>query len=650
MHLAAICAAVLSVVPVLADATVPLADFVHEDQFSQPRLSPDGKHVAITVRLPSGDRFIPVLMMYTVPEMKMTGAIRMKAFEVPANYFWVSPTRLVVAKAREFGSREAPQMTGEVVAVELDGSKQAYLFGYDMFMYSKQGERYGDDHAYGSIEGMSNKRDGHVFVGSYAWRGKNSLLYDIDSNKSTRKLVADLPVQDLSFVLQHNGTPRFATGVDDQSRAVEFRFDDASGRWNKIEKRDFRRYHPFQFSADDREFIASYSVHGEPDQLVREDLATGKRSILFQDAVGSVGGTLYTSDSLPFAAYSAVGIPSLRYFDENGADARLHKELSAQFPGEYLNFIDYSDDGKLLLFSLKSDRDPGSYYLFNRETMKADMLFSAMEKIDPEQMAERRPISFRARDGLELHGFLTIPRGTGAAKPPMVVLPHGGPHGPYDNWFFDEDAQFLASRGYAVLQVNFRGSGGRGLNFLEAGYRQWGTKIIDDLVDGTRWAIAQGMADGERVCAYGASFGGYASMMLAAREPSLYKCAVGYVGVYDLKLLAKPQNNRYDTVKTSAFRKYIGDDKEELDRNSPVTLAASIKAPVFLVHGGQDKRAVVDHAHALRAALTAAGRPPEWFLAPNEAHGFYDTANRTAFYEKLEAFLGKHIGPGAAPK
>jgi len=650
MYFAAICTAVLSAVSVIAQAAVPLADFVHEDQFSNPRLSPDGKHIAITVRLPSGDRFIPVLMMYTVPDMKMTGAIRMKAFEVPASYSWVSPTRLVVAKAREFGSREAPMMTGEVVAVELDGSKQAYLFGHDMFRSSKQGERYGDDHAYGNIEDVSKKRDGHVFVTSHAWRGKNSLLYDIDSNKSTRKLLADLPVMNLAFIMEHSGTPRFAIGVDDESHAIEFRFDDASGGWTKIEKHAVRRFRPFQFSADDREFVASYSAQGEPDQLIREDLATGKRSTLFKDAVGSYTGAMYSSDSLPFAAHSAVGIPSVRYFDENGADAQLHKQLRAQFPGQYLRFIDFSDDGKLLLFSVASDRDPGTYYLFNRATMKADMLFSAMEAIDPELMAERRPISYKSRDGLELHGFLTLPRETAGSKAPLIVLPHGGPHGPYDTWFFDEDAQFLASRGYAVLQVNFRGSGGRGVNFLEAGFRQWGQKIIDDLVDGTRWAIAQGQIDGERVCAYGASFGGYAAMMLAAREPSLYKCAVGYVGVYDLKLLAKPENASDDTLKANTFRKYVGDDKAELDRNSPVMLADKIKAPVFLVHGGQDKRAPVEHAHAMRAALTAAGRPPEWFLAPNEGHGFYDTANRTAFYQKLEAFLEKNIGKGTAAK
>jgi dipeptidyl aminopeptidase/acylaminoacyl peptidase len=139
-------------------------------------------------------------------------------------------------------------------------------------------------------------------------------------------------------------------------------------------------------------------------------------------------------------------------------------------------------------------------------------------------------------------------------------------------------------------------------------------------------------------------------MMLAALEPSLYKCAVGYAGVYDLKLLSKRENNRQDERNLNIIKRYVGDDRAELDRNSPVMLAERIKAPVMLVHGGLDKIAPVDHAHAMRAALTAVGRPPEWFLAPSERHGFYDTANRTAFYEKLEAFLGKHIGKGAAAK
>jgi len=650
LHLAAIGAAVLSALPVLAQAAVPLAAFVHEDQYYNPRLAPDGKHIAITTRVPDGDRFVPVLTMYSLPDMKITGAMRFPKFELPVSYQWVSPTRLVVAKGREIGSREAPVATGELVATNLDGSKQEYLFGQDMWKSSSRGDRYGDDYAFGYIEDVSKKRDGHLFVTSRSWRGKSTMLYDIDSVRATRKLIASVPEQDMTFVLQKSGLPRFAFGTDQQSHGVEYRFDDASGRWNKIEKDTGRRYMPLQFSEDDRDFIAVHSAKGEPDRLVSENLATGERKVLFADPVGSAGSFIYTRDSLPIGAESAIGIPKARYFDETNADVLLHKQLSAQFPGQALHFIDFSDDGKTLLFRVRSDRDPGSYYLFDRTTMKADMLFSAMEAIDPEQMAERRPISFKARDGLELHGFVTMPAHAAGAKLPLVLLPHGGPHGVHDDWYFDEDAQFLASRGYAVLQVNYRGSAGRGVNFKEAGYRQWGGKVLDDLEDGTRWLIAQGEVDGNRACAYGASFGAYASLMLATRDSNLFKCAVGYVGVYDLKLLAKPENNRQDDVMAATFRKYVGDDKAELDRISPVMLAAKIKVPVFLVHGGNDKIAPVEHAHAMRAALTAVGRPPEWFLAPTERHGFYDTANRTAFYEKLEAFLARNIGKEAPAK
>lgn len=653
---AILCTLLLSTQPVFAAPTVPLAAFVHEDTFSNPRLSPDGKHIAITTRIPLNDRFVPVVMIFALPGMKQVGAMRLPVYEVPVDYRWISTTRLVLSKGKEFGSREKPKETGEILAFNLDGSRQEYLFGYQMRDFASRGDRYGNDWAYGYVESVSNKRDAHVFVTSHPWEEKFTQLYDVDGNTSARRLMAKLPMADLGFLLQRDGQPRFATGTDENTTyAVVFRLDDATGAWNRIDKDLGSRYQPLQFSPDNREFLVRYSAHGEPDQLIREDAGTGKRTVLFADPVGDYIA-MFDTDRMPFAAYSQVGVPKVRYFDDKSPMAVLHQQLSAQFPGQHVNFINFSDDGKLLLFSVRSDRDPGSYYLFNRTSMKADLLFSAMEAIDPDKMAERRAISLKTRDGHTLYGFLTMPAHAPGAKPPLVVLPHGGPHHVDDSWFFDDDAQFLASRGYAVLQVNFRGSDGRGPTFHVAGYREWAGKMIDDLDDATKWTIAQGGVDGNRVCAYGASFGAYASMMLAARDSTLYKCAVGYVGVYDLKLLAKPEGNRGDVGLANTMRKYIGDDPVVLDRNSPVNLADRIKAPVFLVHGGIDKRAPVAHAEAMRKALIAAGRPPEWFLAPNEGHGFYDTANRTAFYEKLGAFLDKHIGDkagtaqaGAAP-
>jgi dipeptidyl aminopeptidase/acylaminoacyl peptidase len=275
---------------------------------------------------------------------------------------------------------------------------------------------------------------------------------------------------------------------------------------------------------------------------------------------------------------------------------------------------------------------------------KAELLFANMPRIEAEQMAERKPVTFKARDGLALSAYLTLPNNPGGNKLPMVLLPHGGPFGLYDEWHFDTDAQFLASRGYAVLQVNFRGSGGRGLGFEHAGYRQWGGKIMDDLADGVKWATARADIDAGRVCVYGASFGGYAALMLPVREPAMFKCSVGYAGRYDLVTKYDQKGIKGDTRLTNFLVTTMGDDPAVLAANSPTNLAAQIELPVLLVHGGNDKTTVLDQAEAMRDALVKAGRPPEWMLVDREGHGFYDSEHRKEFYQRLEAFLARHIG------
>ena len=195
-----------------------------------------------------------------------------------------------------------------------------------------------------------------------------------------------------------------------------------------------------------------------------------------------------------------------------------------------------------------------------------------------------------------------------------------------------------------MLQVNYRGSDGRGNAFKRAGYRQWGGKIIDDLVDGVKWTVAQGEVDGARMCAYGASFGAYASLMLAAREPELFKCAVGYAGVYEPAMIFQEEGVKGNARMTSTFTRYLGTDAAELARYSPVQRAAAIKAGVLLIHGGKDKRAPEKHALLMKAALEKAGHPPEWYYVDYEGHGFYDTENQAEVYRRLEKFFAQYLG------
>ena len=630
-----------------AAPTIPLTDFVQRGQFRAPSLSPDGKHLVVTQRVQKDGRDESVMVVYDLAELKIRSTVRMPVFETPAGYRWITNSRLAVSTGREYGSLEGPQLNGEVVAMDIDGRKQEYLYGYNMYGRSRRGTFMADDKGYGSIAHVPDALDGHFLLTENLWSttATTSRLYDIDSTNAARKLVTEISKPGFDFMMQADGKPRFAFGNDADASYTVFKYDDTKSAWQEFSNAERGDLWPTFISLDNKTLLSKSSVNRGPRALVRQPIAGGERVVLAEDKVGNIDVVEWgPKNTGPFAAGTEVGVPKLRYFDEQRPEAQLHKLLSAQFPKSHVHFINFSEDGAKLLFSVASDRDPGAYYLFDRNTGKAVFLFATMPWIEPERMAEQRPIRYKARDGLEIHGYLTLPVNRDDAKLPLVLLPHGGPHGPRDEWFFDKDAQFLASRGYAVMQVNYRGSGGRGPGFESAGYRQWGGKIQEDLIDGVRWIIAQGTVDEKRVCAYGASFGAYSAMMSAIRAPELFKCAVGYAGVYDLAMMYDNPRVKERRTSFNYFVKVIGEDAAELAANSPARMADKLGVPVLLVHGGGDEIALPAQAETMRDALKKAGRPPEWFYVADEGHGFYAEKNRQAFYEKLEAFLAKHIG------
>ena len=641
----ALCAALPWMAKAAAPALIPIQAFVEEQQYSNPRISPDGKHLAVTVRVPVGARTVPMLSFYSLPGLQPESTVRMPVFTVPVDYSWSSNTRLVVEQGMEVGSREAPRRTGEIVSMDYDGTHQVYMHGHQMLTLSRQNTRYGNDLAYATVVNLPLERNGHVQIASYPWDHEYSALYDFDSRTAIRKLVAELPTQNADFVMRNSGKPGYAHASDTEGYTQLWRFDDASQKW-QIEAQSKGSYlFPDAFSADDTELVGRLYENGGPGKLVRQNVASGQRKVIAEDAAGDMGALMYgSSRTLPIGAFTTLGRPRMIYVDPAHPDAILHRDLSAQFPDATVTLVNGTDDGNALLAVVRSDRDPGVVYLYDRKTNKADLLLTYMAAIDPDAMAPRLPISYKARDGLRIDGYLTMPLSKGAGKPPLILIPHGGPHDISDGWYFDTDAQFLASRGYAVLQVNYRGSGGRGERFKRAGYRQWGGKIMDDLVDGVQWAVGQGKVDGSRMCVYGASFGGYSALMLAAREPELFKCAVGYAGIYELPLLLNDDAGKGNSRYQSSVKRYVGEDAAELARFSPTQHAAAIKAGVLLIHGGKDKTAPKEHAFLMKAALEKAGHPPEWYYVDYEGHGFYDTANRTEVYQRMENFFAKYLG------
>ncbi len=281
--------------------------------------------------------------------------------------------------------------------------------------------------------------------------------------------------------------------------------------------------------------------------------------------------------------------------------------------------------------------------------MRLEELASSREWLKPADMAPMQPIKYQSRDGLTLHGYLTTPRGVEAKDLPLVVNPHGGPWA-RDAYGFNPEVQFLANRGYAVLQVNFRGSTGYGESLMMAGNREWGFKMQDDISDAVQWAIDQGIADAERVCIYGASYGGYAVMAGLAYTPELYRCGINYVGVTSIPLLFETAPGAWAS-NMETMKRQIGDPKEDkamLEDRSPTNHASRIQAPVLMAYGKQDPRVVIKHLEVMEEAMKQAGKPYEVIVKDDEGHGFRKFENQVEFYTAVERFLAKHLGPRKA--
>lgn len=642
----ALCVAIL-LLPVAAVAAdlIPVEDFARHSQMSMPRLSPDGKHLAVNMTFDGGDT--SALAVYDLADMQRpVSLLRLPKYELAKGITWASNTRLVVEKGKQVGSIDIPAATGEVLVTDFDGKRQDYLYGPEIRNSTRAGTR-STDRGWGFVVGQPTPANGHFYMATYSWESQDySTLYDVDAEKNTRRLLGQIRVGGLDFMVGDDGKAHYAYGRNDDWKFVLYH--QQGGTWVKVNGGEGgNSFIPLFFTPDQKNVYASYSADGGPVTLIEQDENGGNRKLIASDSFGSIGTMELTPYPYqPFATVLDTGVPQFSYIDANSPTAKLHRALSLKFPGSYVHFINFSEDGAKLLFSVSSDRDPGSFFLIDTKNYKVIKLFSAEPWIDPARMAERRPLRFKSSNGTELEAILTIPKGADLSKLPMVLVPHGGPIDVQDDWFFDDDAQFLASRGYLVLQVNYRGSSGRGYNFRNAGYRQWGTGIQQDLIDAVKWAISENYADPQRICIYGASFGGYSALMAPIRAPGMFKCAIGYAGIYDMGMRYKKGDTQESKAGRNALRIQMGDNPAELAANSPVNLASKIDVPVFLIHGEDDQRAPFAHAKAMRAALDAAHKPYEWLSKPGEGHGFYDEKNNVELYTKLQAFLEKYIGKG----
>ncbi len=626
---------------------LPVKLFAQHPQYSSVAMSPDGQHLAITT--PVDNR--TDLLIVDLSGKDEPVRVRYRANEHVFAPLWADDDRLVVGKGKKFGFLEAPFSLGEIYSTNLSGEKQEMLFGYQPDDDNRRGVR--KDLGFAYVEQRIQPLRGEMLVTFQSWeqKDKKTYIYRVNATTGKRNLIERLNLEAASIATDQSNRPRFAKSADDHLNPILRYRPTADSEWLPVPATlAGRDMSVLTFAKDNNIAYAEISDKGEPEVLYKVDFSKGTREKVLDRGEYDTGGITYAGfDPQPFAIVSYLPKLSIQYLDTDSEWTKLHAGLMKRFAGNYVAFEEFSRDDKRVLISVSGDRNPGQYYLLDRNKNTFAKILDSFEGIDPTKLAAMRPIEFKNRDGVSLSGMLTLPT-SGAAPYPMVMLPHGGPHGVSDYWSFDSDVQFLANRGYAVLQVNFQGSANRGENFERSTYRKWGTTIMDDIADGVRWAIGQQVADKDRICIYGASFGGYSALMNPVRYPGMYQCAIGYAGIYDLEMdYSKGDVNDTRRGRNSLVAMF-GTDEAEMARHSPARQADKVLIPTLLVHGKDDQRCPFAQFKMMRDGLEKAGTPLEVLVKDAEAHGFYKEENRIELYQKMEAFLDKHIGAKAATK
>ncbi len=627
-----------------------IRDFVQHPVYSTVKISPTGEYLAITVD--RGDQDILTIMRTS--DLKILKVNQLPDKKSVGSFYWVGDDRVMFNAVRKMGGYAQPFATGEWFAVNADGSKPRPLIFYGSQGATGRNKTVGNQRF--SLLDVLKDEDRSVIMEVRSPRSKEGAGTEVvrmDTLTGRRTSLGRAPKENCGIVLDAKKDPRFA--VCYSSRDEDGEYDertelhrrDENGRWSLVSasKSDGIHMTVVRTTLDGTVYVVQ-SDGSAPGAVGTLDTATGEFNKLFQDDVADISRFIWSTDEQTLiGVVTEATVPKVVLINEDHPDAALYASLAASFPNEMINLSSHTADGKQIVVSVYSDSNPGDLYLFNRETGQARFLMQGRQWLDKDKMASIKSFVFTARDGKKIHAYLTIPNGSDGKNLPLIVNPHGGPIGPRDMWGFNGEAQLFASRGYAVLQVNYRGSGGFGKSFENAGHRQWGEGIQNDIIDATQWAIEQGHADRERICIYGGSFGGYSSLMAPIRAPGLFKCAFGYVGVYDIETMFKLGDIPQSASGQRFLRRTHGTDKAEWTRNSPAKRAGEVRIPVYLAAGARDQRTPPEQTELMDKALREAGNPPEGMIIQSgEMHGFYDVDNRVNLYTEMLKFFERHIG------
>lgn len=478
------------------------------------------------------------------------------------------------------------------------------------------------------------------------------LRLNVGTKEKTTVDHARPPETPVDWTYDSDGEARVATTINtafwsDDTRVTHWYRESAAHKWEKLATFPYLDdyWTPLYFSADNKSLVVSSRQGRDTHAYFSYDLKERKITEMLAGHPTQDIAADFDTDREDARYVLTRGIKTeIQWFDSSWA--ALQRAVDTAIPG-HLNLLQ-GDAKKRVLILSSSDRDPGKWLVLDVATSTLREVARVKPEIDPEKMQPKQIVQYKARDGLTIPAYLTHAPGTGLK--PAVIFIHGGPH-VRDYWDFDAEVQMLASRGYTVFQPQFRGSGGFGKRYMEAGYGQWGLAMQDDISDGVRWLVEQGHADPARICIYGASYGGYAAMWGMAKTPELYRCGASFAGVSDLQYMFKDDSdvNSRATGRLERNRMFgeAAAQKQVLDQVSPLKNAARIGAPILVAHGEWDQRVPIDHSYKMVRALKSSNKEFEWLQLEQEGHGIYYEKNRLKFYQALFKLIERTIGAPA---
>lgn len=626
---------------------ISLENFAKKYQFLDIKISPTGQFIAATSQEDSGNVSLTVIEIAT---NKVLSNQYLKDKDTIRNFYWANDDRIVFEVARLVGALDMPAYAGELFAVNADGSKPITLTGP---------RAKNKEYSFSSISHLLPDDKDYILVNSSPYSRQSPYMHlrrlNIYNGRVTP--VTKMPIKSsnesaASLILDNNGDARIVIGSNpenDQELILLYR-DTAKDEWRELSKAPLegRFFTPYAFLADNKTVVGISNTETETNAVTLYDTATMQQKVIAEHPSVDLMPVFNLVKGVPAnvigAAYNYEKNDVIIFDDAKDSFSTTYRSLMATFPSRDVSISSVTKDEKLMVVTVSGQDGGKEFYIYNAPDKKLSYLLNAAPWLNKELMPETTGIVYKSRDGLSIHAVLTLPKNTDAKNLPLIMLPHGGPHGVRDDVAFSRDAKVLASHGYAVLQPNFRGSGGFGNKFLQSGYRNWGTTMINDMTDGVLHLADQGIINKDRVCTYGGSYGGYAALMSAVREPDLYKCVVGFVGVYDLNLMFTDGDIQERESGVRYLEKVLGTDKTQLDMNSPLKQLDKLKAPVFIIHGGEDKRVPIIHAYKLKEELEKRNHPYEWMVKDKEGHGFYKPENNVERWQKMLTFFDKYIG------